>query len=158
MKNTNIIFSSAEYQKYLSDLEALEKDRIFCKHNLEHFMDVARICYILVLEERIEVSKDMVYTTALLHDLGRVDEYKNGTDHHIASVDIAKKFLEMTSYTEEEGQMILQSIASHRDPSKENDFFKAFYKADKASRMCMTCPSRTLCKWPDEKKNLEIKY
>ena len=89
MKNTNKIVLSKIYRDYLNELEGLERDRFFCRHNYEHFISVARICYILKLEEDVDVDKDMIYATAILHDLGRVLETKEGINHAIGSVDIA---------------------------------------------------------------------
>lgn len=158
MKNTNLIYLSPAYQDLLEDLRELEKDRIFCKHDLSHFMDVARVCYILVLEEKLGVSKDLVYTTALLHDLGRVEEYRTGLDHHKASLTIASELLEVTDFSREDKNMILGAIESHRNQAKDDNFNSAFYRADKLSRPCSSCPARAGCKWPDEKKNLRINY
>ena len=92
MENSNIIFNLDFIQDLLKDLKTLEDDRIYCRHNLTHFLDVARICYILCLENNIYISKDVIYSAlTLLHDLGRAYEYKNGTPHDLASIDIAKK-------------------------------------------------------------------
>jgi len=156
---TNKIVLSEIYNKYLNELEELEKDRFFCRHNYEHFISVARICYILKLEEDVEVEKDMIYSTALLHDLGRVVEIKSGINHAIASVDIAKEILEVTDYNDVEKERILNCIAYHRSKEKaEDEFFNIFYRADKLSRACFRCPAYGACNWSYEKKNHIIKY
>ena len=155
MENTNLIYESLKYKKLLKELEDFEKDRIYCKHNFQHFIDVGRIMYILVLEEGLDYSKDMIYSTALLHDIGRVVEYRDGTDHDIASVGLAREFLGQTSFSKEEIGMILGAIASHRKESTDM-YEKLFYKADKLSRPCHMCPARATCKWDDEKKNMRI--
>ena len=69
------ILKHSLYQKILQSLEFYEKERKFCCHNLEHFCDVARIMYIFALEEQSELTKDLIYATALLHDIGRAKEY-----------------------------------------------------------------------------------
>lgn len=158
MKNTNKIYFSDNYQSLLKELKDLEKDRIFCKHDIEHFKDVARICYILALESGLDIKKDLIYTTALLHDIGRVEEYKNGVDHNLASVKIGKELLELTDFNSEEKSLILSAIDNHRKGSEEEPFYEIFYKADKLSRFCLNCPSKDECYWSDEMKNLEIKY
>ena len=112
------------------ELEEFEKDRIYCKHDFQHFIDVGRIMYILVLEEGLKYSKDMIYSTALLHDIGRVMEYRSGIDHDIASFDLAKEFLELTTFDEDEKNMILGAIANHRKLSTDT-YEKLFYRADK---------------------------
>ncbi len=158
MKNTNIIIYNEEYVKLLNELEAFEKERPFCKHDLAHFLDVARICYILVLEKGLDIDKDLIYSTALLHDIGRVVQYKDGTDHNIASVEIAERILPLTSFTKEEKDIILDCIKKHRKAQESTTFNELFYKADKLSRICFRCPAYDICYWPVEKKNHSITY
>ena len=137
MKNTNKIVLSKIYRNYLNELEGLERDRFFCRHNYEHFISVARICYILKLEEDVVVDKDMIYATSLLHDLGRVLEIKEGINHAIGSVDIAREILEITDFSLEEKNRILSCISYHRTKdASEDEFFNIFYSADKLSRDC----------------------
>lgn len=159
MKNTNIIYSSSEYQKLLSELENFEKDRIFCKHDFRHFLDVARIMSIYLLENNMELNRDLVYTLSILHDIGRVDQYRDQTPHAEASYTRAKKFLEMTDFNDQEKSLILKTIKKHNTKDAndlESEFVKLFYKADKSSRECYACPARSQCYWSDEKKNLRI--
>lgn len=159
MKNTNKIVLSKIYRDYLNELEGLERDRFFCRHNYEHFISVARICYILKLEEGVDVDKDMIYATSLLHDLGRVLEIKEGINHAIGSVDIAREILEITDFSLEEKNRILSCISYHRTKdASEDEFFNIFYRADKLSRDCFRCPAYDECNWSYEKKNHEIKY
>ncbi|WP_243344532.1 HD domain-containing protein [Anaerococcus sp. AGMB09787] len=158
MKNTNKIFFSEKYQRLLKELVFLERDRIFCRHDLEHFLSVARISYILTLEAELDISKDLIYTTALLHDIGRVSEYKTGREHDQASSDLAKDFLEDSDFDEDQRDMILGAIRSHRQDKGEDDFSAIFYKADKLSRPCLVCPAQQKCNWPKKKMNLEISY
>lgn len=159
MKNTNKIVLSKIYRDYLNELEGLERDRFFCRHNYEHFISVARICYILKLEEGVDVDKDMIYATALLHDLGRVLEIKEGINHAIGSVDIAREILEITDFSLEEKNRILSCISYHRTKdAAEDEFFNIFYRADKLSRDCFRCSAYDECNWSYEKKNHEIKY
>ena len=75
MNNLDIIINNPKYKEYLRKLEKFEKERIFCRHTLEHFLDVARISYIQVLENDMKYSKEVIYAIALLHDIGRVLEY-----------------------------------------------------------------------------------
>lgn len=159
MKNTNKIVLSKIYRDYLNELEYLERDRFFCRHNYEHFISVARICYILKLEEDVDVDKDMIYATALLHDLGRVLEIKEGINHAIGSVNIAREILEITDFSLEEKNRILKCISYHRTKdASEDKFFNIFYRADKLSRPCFSCPAYDECNWSYEKKNHEIIY
>lgn len=157
MENSNLIYNMDIIQKHIKELKELEKNRVFCAHNMEHFLSVARICYILCLENNIDVSKDVIYSTALLHDLGRVEQYKHNVDHDIASVEIAKSVLPLTSFSTEEKQSIVSAISSHREKRNDNSFESFFYQADKLSRTCFDCNALG-CNWSDSKKNLEIKY
>lgn len=157
MENSNIIFNLPSIQELLHELKTLEDDRIYCRHNLTHFLDVARICYILCLENNVSVSKDVIYSAALLHDLGRAYEYKNGTPHDLASIEIAKEALPHTSFNESDKSLVLSAIEHHRTKSDSLNFESLFYRADKLSRDCYNCKAHD-CKWDDHKKNLEIKY
>ncbi|MBL7574873.1 HDIG domain-containing protein [Peptoniphilus asaccharolyticus DSM 20463] len=157
MENSNIIFNLPSIQKLLQELKTLEDDRIYCRHNLTHFLDVARICYILCLENNVSVSKDVIYSAALLHDLGRAYEYKNGTPHDLVSIEIAKEALSHTSFNESDKSLVLSAIEHHRTKSDSLNFESLFYRADKLSRDCYNCKAHD-CKWDDHKKNLEIKY
>ena len=159
MENTNIIFSETDYKEYLEKLVYLEKDRIFCRHNLEHFIDMARICVILCYENKVDFDKDLVYSAALLHDIGRIKEIEDGTRHEIASAELALHFLGETKFSEEDKEKIISLIKNHRNKKNpDKSLEKMFYMADKLSRYCFRCPARDKCNWSDEKKNLTIKY
>lgn len=159
MKNTNIILNLGFIVEKLNNLRKLEDDRIYCRHNLTHFFDVARICYILCLENNIDIKKDLIYTTAILHDLGREEQILNGISHETASYKIAQRALEFTDYTDKEKDMILDAIYSHRGQKDEDKSFNfMFYKADKLSRDCFNCKVYDSCHWSFQKKNNEVKY
>ena len=55
------------YQDYYGRIKRLEKERIFCRHQMTHLLDVARIAYIKNLEENLGLEKDVIYTAAVLH-------------------------------------------------------------------------------------------
>ena len=93
MERVNKIFNSTIYKDYLNRLEAYEEKREFCRHNLEHFLDMSRIAYMMVLEKNLQYSKEVIYAIGLLHDIGRVEQYEKGIGHHIASFNIAKEIL-----------------------------------------------------------------
>ena len=44
---TNRILINETYRTELDKLRELEKDRVFCGHDIEHFLDVARITMII---------------------------------------------------------------------------------------------------------------
>ena len=49
-----------------------------------HFLDVARLMMILNVKEDLKISDDMIYATALLHDIGRHIQYRQGIGHEIS--------------------------------------------------------------------------
>lgn len=157
MNNIDKILNDRLYKESLEKLKLYEKDREFCNHTIEHFMDVARIAYIMVLEENIEVSKEVVYAIGLLHDIGRVKQYEDGIDHDLASVEMSKIILSKTEFDEEEINIILNGIAKHRSKS-DNKLEEIIYKADKLSRQCFNCKAEKECYWSKEKKNFKISY
>lgn len=157
MNRVNEILNNKRYKSLLEEISELEKDRIFCKHSLSHFLDVARIAYIEVLEKQLNYNKEVIYAIALLHDIGRALEYKKGIPHNIASTLIAKDILKDIDFTEEQKSQIIKCIEEHRIGS-EDILSEIIYKSDKLSRNCFNCNAIKLCKWNNEKKNKGIKY
>ena len=51
MKRIDQILSHPVFREQFALLQEAEKDRIFCRHTMEHFLDVARLAYIRALEE-----------------------------------------------------------------------------------------------------------
>jgi uncharacterized protein len=155
----NQILVHPNYLEYLKQNEAAEIDRSFCHHDLSHFLDVARIAYIMNLEQNLELSKDLIYAVALLHDIGRWRQYTQNIPHDLASADLAEPILMECGYLEAEREEILGAILSHRSSGKEeNRLNEIIYMADKASRACYYCKASPECNWSEEKKNHEIKY
>ena len=105
------------YQDYYGRIKRLEKERIFCCHQMTHLLDVARIAYIKNLEENLGFEKDVIYTAAVLHDIGKSFQYKWTIPHEVAGEKIAKEILttlpEDAQFTEEEQQQILLAIAEN---------------------------------------------
>lgn len=157
MEKINEIIKNNTYIKNYREIQKLEKDRRFCRHTMEHFLDVARIAYITSLEENLNYSKDLIYGAALLHDIGRAEEYKTGINHDTAGRIIAGEILNETSYTEEEKEIILNAIENHGTKDSGDDFSELIYKSDKMSRNCFACSAEQECYWSLEKKNFEIK-
>ena len=164
MDRINKIYTSPIYRKELVYICEDERERIYCKHDIEHFLDVARIAYIINLENNLGYSKDIIYAVALLHDIGRHREYQDGIDHHQASADIAKEILRKSGYNRKESKIILDAILHHRSNNKYNNeenkdnLNELIYKADKMSRKCFCCNAMETCKWNDSKKNKDINY
>jgi len=157
LKNTNKLFQSSDYQKYLEQIKKHEETREFCHHDLPHFLAVARIATIKSLEADMNIPRDLIYTTALLHDIGRFVQYEDKTPHEIASHNLAISLLEPLDFTSDEKELILEAILNHRNPDAKG-FSYIFYESDKLSRECLCCPMEKKCDWSPQKKNLLIGY
>lgn len=159
------ILENEEYKKYVERICYLEKDRIYCKHDLKHSLDVARICTIIMYEQGQEVNRDIVYATALLHDIGRFKE--NTQNHEALSVDIAKDILSVCGYTATEIATIVEIISFHRGNYSikqieelvndgKLDLKESFKIADQLSRNCFCCKGSSSCKWKEENRSTNI--
>ena len=51
MDRVNDILANEKYKMHLAKIKAAEEDRLFCCHNMSHFLDVARIAMQLNLQE-----------------------------------------------------------------------------------------------------------
>ena len=81
MKRVDAILRHPLFEEKLRLLDELEAERAFCRHDLTHLMDVARLMWIDVLEQGLAIDRDVVYAAALLHDLGRVEQIQHGIPH-----------------------------------------------------------------------------
>ncbi len=148
------------FMYHLHANEAAEAQRCFCRHNMVHFLDVARIGMIINLEENMGIDKEWIYAAALLHDLGKHIQYEDGTPHEVASARIATIILEECEFNDKEARVIIDAILNHRDASvaEEKNLNGILYRGDKASRACFACKAETECNWKGNKKNLRIMY
>lgn len=157
-----LILQDKRYRKLLSEIESLEKDRIFCKHDLSHFMDVSRIAAIIWLEDGAahDLTRDVIYASGLMHDIGRAEEYKNGISHDIASSDISKSILPNLGYSPAEVAKISRAILGHRGrkPAKDDYLGEILKRADRLSRACFTCDASDKCKWSEADRNEVLIY
>ena len=53
MRRVNAVINHWVYQDYYKRIEKIEKDRIFCCHQMIHLLDWARIAYITNLEKNL---------------------------------------------------------------------------------------------------------
>ncbi len=158
MQRVNQILETKQYRKYLKKNEKAEKGRSFCHHDMRHFLDVARIAMLLNREEEYEVEQELIYAAALLHDIGRWRQYKDGTPHEQASAELAPELLVKSGFDESEQAVILEAIRQHRNASvkDEKNLSGLLYRADKLSRACFACKACEKCDWKAEKKNMRI--
>ncbi len=143
----------------MAQIAEAEEGRIFCGHDLDHFLQVARLAYIENLERQLHQPKALIYAAALLHDIGRGLEYQQDIPHEEASCALAAGILQDCGFGEGERAAIVDAISAHRaaDTAKRDDLAGLLYRADKGSRPCFFCGAQKQCNWPEEKKNKEIR-
>lgn len=153
MQRIQRILDDSEYCNHLQRISFLEAERRFCRHDMQHFLDTARIAYILFLENHLTGShsnsqglRALIYAAGLLHDIGRWVEYEQGEDHAQASAQLAVSILQRAGFTHEEQMIICQAIQEHRGGPRDRSFLGQFlYKADKLARPCLTCLAQKEC-------------
>ena len=136
-----------QYIEFLNRNIEAEETRLFCHHDFQHAVDVARVAYILALENKLSISKEVIYASGLLHDIGRWKEYAEGVDHASESAILASPILEHCGFNKEESARILHAIDHHRNKNQDqNSLGWILFEADKKSRLCCECLTRDMCK------------
>lgn len=160
MERVNKILQHDLYQKYLEKNKMAEENRRFCHHDMGHFLDVARLAMIFNLQQGLAIQQELIYGAALLHDIGRWQQYEDGTPHEKASALLAPEILTDCGFTAEETAQIISAISSHRDEKVkgEPNLNGILYRADKMSRSCFCCEMEKECDWKGDKKNLKLQY
>lgn len=160
MERIDRILNHDLFIENLAKNEAAEADRCFCRHDMVHFLDVARIGMIFNLEEQLKIPRELIYGAALLHDIGKHLQYKEGIPHEKASAELAPEILRDCGFDETETELIADAILCHRDAAVagEKNLRGILYRADKASRACYACKVQEECKWSAEQKNLQLRY
>ncbi len=148
------------FRRSLEELRLAERDRIFCGHDAEHFLSVARLMTLMAAEEGVTLPRVLLYAAAFLHDIGRGEEYRSGTPHEAAALELARPILTDCGFDEEERAEILTAIRQHRSDwgGERTPLGELLYRADKKSRLCLLCPASEACNWSREKRNLTIEY
>lgn len=159
MKRVNLIITHNDYLLYINHIAELEVSREFCRHDLVHYMDVARIAYIINLENNLMYPKEVIYAAALLHDIGRWRQYESKVPHEQASAELALEILKDCNFNQKEIDMIVGAIRNHRSESPiPNSLEEVINRSDKISRTCFRCDAESKCYWPSNKKNMTILY
>lgn len=160
LDQVNRLLAHDTYKSYLQDLKSLESERVYCKHDLQHFLDVARIATIINLKEDYKLNEEDVYLAALLHDVGKTQSYKDASvKHSIASAVLAKPLLQELKIDSKRIEGILYAIEKHNSKDEILEpLAKVIAKADHLSRQCHACMAYDTCKWPETKKNHGITY
>ncbi|MGN1013997.1 MAG: HD domain-containing protein [Butyricicoccus sp.] len=154
MERVNTILHNEIFLRELGRIDRLERERIYCRHGLPHLLDVARTAYILCLERGASVSQELLYAAALLHDIGRAEQYESGIPHEQAGVPIAQSILQDTSFSAEEQACILDCVRCHHGRTFGGTaLLDLIFEADKRSRPCYCCPAADSCNWKLERRN-----
>lgn len=146
MERINKILTNVSFLNYLKKNTESEKARIYCHHDMTHFLDVSRVAYIITLEENLNINKEVLYAMGLLHDIGRWMEYEKGIDHAVAGKQLAKEIMEECDFNEAEIKEVLSAIEGHRKSGANSVLGDVLYRADKLSRNCVLCSARATCK------------
>ena len=159
MERIEKLRSLPAYQQEYDRLRRMEQGRAFCSHDMEHFLDVARVCWILTLEQNLSYDKEVVYAAGLLHDIGKGLQYEFGTPHHTASADLARAFMPQCGYSPEETELVADAILHHRKKDETvSPLARMLYQADKQTRLCFCCSAQADCNWPEEKRTGKVWY
>ncbi len=160
MERIDRILAHPLFVSHLEKNRQAEEGRKFCRHDLQHFLDVARIGQICSLEEGQGLDRELVYAAALLHDIGRHLQYEEGIPHERASAEIAPQILKDCGFSDKETDVIIEAILAHRsgETEKEPGLAGILYRADKMSRPCFACQAQAECNWKEGRKNLRIAY
>lgn len=152
------ILYNEKYREHLTRIEVCEADRVFCHHDMAHFLDVARIAMILNQKDGYGLDEELIYAMALLHDIGRWQQYETGEDHAVVSSRMAPAILSECGFLDDEQKRIVSAIATHRqkEVAAQMDLNGLLYRADKLSRPCFFCKQEQNCNWKSDKKNRNL--
>ncbi len=158
MKKCDNIIKHKKFRELLSKITEAEKDRIYCRHGIEHLMDTARAAYIINLENGLNIPKELIYGAALIHDLGRYAQYAENAEHHEASAALTREILPECGYSAKETEQIARAVMSHRgnDRDKPRTLAEVLTAADNRTRLCMLCGASDTCKWSEYEKNHDL--
>lgn len=174
MERIDAIVRDPLFRECLEKIKKAERDREFCKHDLQHFVDVARITYILMLEsgefshfireeglKGPQAGKEIIYAAGILHDVGRWKEYETGEDHAPVGAELAEQILKRAGFDSNEIRIITQAIHEHREQRTQMTMLgELLHRADNLSRACHECSAQAKCyKFPTmETDNLVLIY
>ncbi|AEY65266.1 HD domain-containing protein [Clostridium sp. BNL1100] len=148
MERVQRILNHPQFKKYMELNFQAEKDRKFCRHDIQHSLDVARVAYIIALENKYDLDKEIIYITALLHDIAKWKQYSQNADHAAEGAVLARKILVDLNMEKGDTEMILDAIAKHRKmEGHSTSLSKVLYAGDKSCRQCVSCSMVKECNW-----------
>lgn len=182
----NRILDHPLFRECLRQIGEAERERIYCKHDMRHFLDVARLAWIAGLEQGLGLDKEIVYAAALLHDIGRARQYACGLPHDMASAELIRKIMPECGFSADETAEASAAVEGHsqsrravtagegeqgrstaapeqcgysgkiRGECSKKYLGSILREADHVSRSCFACDARESCYWTDERKNLVL--
>jgi dihydrofolate synthase/folylpolyglutamate synthase len=165
MKRIGMILTNETFKKNLKSIEKHEENRIFCKHDFSHLITVAYICIRLSTKYCLNVEKEIIFATSLLHDIGRAAQYETKIPHETAGLALIEEILIQCQFSEKEISFIKDTVSNHRinsislnNTEKIESLSDIFYIADKLSRDCRNCKAYDECYWSEEEKNHTHEY
>ena len=103
-------------EKIFQNIKQLVERELSCSaHDMEHTLRVYNLC--LKLSEGENVDLDVLKASALLHDIGRVNEDNDSTgktDHALLSAEMAEEILNEINFPFSKIQHVKDCIVSHR--------------------------------------------
>lgn len=176
----NGIINNEEYQDWIVANNQAEYGSEYCRHGLEHALDVARISYELWLDNQGNpLAKDIVYAAGLLHDIGFWSKFENIDEHddcdcgchehhnheHEKNAEpetpfqvgasLAEDILFDAGYHPAVIAEITKAIINMETDAKEG-LSVVLRKANELSRPCFVCPMKNKC--DKNNKNLRLVY
>lgn len=159
MDRVKAILEDPFYMDCLGKNGEREKNRRYCKHDLQHMALVSQVSYKILLEsgnlENLivpmplpgpDTAREIVYAAGLLHDIARWVQYDTGEDHAQAGARLARPVLEQAGFNRVEIEIILRAIREHRKSGPGQSLLgKVLCLADDLSRPCSTCGARLDC-------------
>lgn len=165
LKRIELLLKVPLYQENMNLNAQEEQEARYCLHDFQHHLDVARIAYILVLENNdlnyfIKengvsgklAAKEIIYAAGLLHDIGKWKEQQEGIDHASFGARVAREILPHAFFNPHEVEIIGRAIYEHSNIRTEMSFLgERIHRADNLSRMsnfsllCSECSYRNLC-------------
>ncbi len=148
MESVQRILDHPQFKKYMELNSQAEKDRKFCRHDIQHSLDVARVAYIIALENKYNLDKEIIYIAALLHDIAKWKQYSQKADHATEGAVLAREILVDLNLSKDDAAMILDAIANHRKKEGHSTpLSKVLYAGDKSCRQCVNCSMVEECNW-----------
>ncbi|HCT92406.1 MAG TPA: hypothetical protein DF613_13680 [Lachnospiraceae bacterium] len=167
MERVNRILWHPLFRECLRQIGEAEQERIYCKHDMRHFLDVARLAWIANLEQGLGFDEEIIYAAALLHDIGRAKQYACGMPHDIVSAELIRQIMPECGFSADETAAVAAAVEGHSQsrstvmPEKCENYVREYLgsvlkEADHISRSCFDCDARESCYWTDERKNLKL--